>query len=48
MAGNEYLYGGKTYSNDPKYNLMTEANKSSYIDRFIPKAMQISNMLSLA
>lgn len=30
------------------YNLMTEANKSSYIDRFIPKAMQISNMLSLA
>jgi len=26
MAGNEYLYGGKTYSNDPKYNLMTEAN----------------------
>ena len=30
------------------YNFMTETNKSSYIDRFIPKAMQISNMLSLA
>ena len=27
------------------YNLMTEANKSSYIDRFIPKSMQIRNML---
>jgi hypothetical protein len=27
------------------YNLMTEANKSSYIDRFIPKSMQIRNMI---
>jgi len=26
MASNEYFYGGKTYSNDPKYNLMTETN----------------------
>ena len=29
------------------YNLMTEANKSSYIDRFIPRAIEIDNVLKL-
>lgn len=29
------------------YNLMTEANKNSYIDRFIPRAKEIDNILKL-
>jgi len=29
------------------YNLMTESNKSSYIDRFIPRTIEIDNVLKL-